>query len=569
MRVGRRALLQGAVGVATAVVAAPALMRLRAWASSGPARAAPGAVPAGSLCTTRLTTAAATAPPVTPVPLHPERLARFVDALPRPALLAATSQHPDPADPSRSLPLYRITMREALVQVHRDLPPTRMWTYNGQMPGPTLETRTGQGLFVEWVNELPERHLLPVDPTLHGAGPEVPEVRAVVHVHGAKVPPESDGYPEDWRAPGQEARVHYPADQEAATLWYHDHAMGLERLNQYAGLLGCFFVRDDVEDALGLPDRAHEIPLVLCDRRFDADGQLRYPTSGNAAMPWVSEVYGDTTLVNGKLFPYVDVEPARYRLRVVNASNARTYTLSLSGSAEAGAAPRLVQVGSDQGLLAAPVALAELVLAPAERADLILDLSAHAGQRLVLANRTSELLQLRVAGGAAAPAPALPATLRPVRRLLPTAARRTRVLTLEEFHDPGTGRMRMLLGGKYWHDPVTEKPELGAVEVWTLLNLSDDAHPIHLHLVRFQVLDRQLFDADEYHTSGRMIWTGEPVPPPAGEAGWKDTVVAAPGMATRIIVPFEGYPGRYLWHCHVLEHAANEMMRPFEVVARA
>ena len=391
-----------------------------------------------------------------------------------------------------------------------------------------------------------------------------------MHVHGAKAPPASDGYPEDWLVPGRSTVVHYPADQDAATLWYHDHAMGLERLNQYAGLLGGFLVRDGAEDALGLPDRAHELLLVLCDRRFDADGQLRYPTSGNPAMPWVSEVYGDTTLVNGKLFPYADVEPGRYRLRVVNASNGRTFTLSLAGDGDAdagaGAPPELHQIGSDQGLLPAPATLASLTLAPAERADLVVDLQAHAGRRLLLMNRASELLQLRVASGPGAPAPPLPATLRPVTRFAAVSARRTRNLTLDEYHDPVTGRMLMLLGGKYWHDPVTEKPELGTIEVWSLLNLSEDAHPIHLHLVRFQVLERQLFDADEYKTSGRLVWTGEPVPPPPGEAGWKDTVVASPGAATRIIMRFEGFVGRYEWHCHELEHAANEMMRPFEVV---
>lgn len=581
MKVGRRAVLRGAAGLVSALVAAPAFVRLRTCGagSGGAAPASPDGVRA-TLCTGRVRAPSVAAPDAVRAPLHAESLARWVDPLPIPRVLSSSEQRPDPADPSRTVPLYRVRMREARVQVHRDLPHTSMWTYDGEMPGPTLETRAGHGLLVEWSNELPARHFLPVDHGLHGAGTDVPEVRAVVHVHGARVPPAGDGYPEDWRVPGQATLVHYPADQESATLWYHDHAMGLERLNQYAGLLGCFFVRDDAEDALGLPDRAHEIPLVLCDRRFDADGQLRYPTSGNAAMPWVSEVYGDTTLVNGKLFPYVDVEPARYRLRVVNASNSRTFTLSLSLSlspaaeGDAPAAPLLRQIGSDQGLLPAPVTLGSLMLAPGERADLVVDLSAHAGRRLVLINRASELLQLRVASGpgavSAPPAPpSLPATLRPVPRLAAAAAKRTRTLTLDEYHDPTTGRMLMLLGGKYWHDPVTEKPELGTIEIWSLLNLSEDAHPIHLHLVRFQVLERQLFDADEYKTSGRLVWTGEPLPPPPGEAGWKDTVVASPGMATRIIMRFEGYTGRYVWHCHVLEHAANEMMRPFEVVAPA
>jgi spore coat protein A len=419
------------------------------------------------------------------------------------------------------------------------------------------------------VNELPERHLLPVDHTLHGAGPELPEVRAVVHVHGARAPAASDGYPEDWLVPGRSAVAHYPGEQDAATLWYHDHAMGLERLNQYAGLLGCFLVRDDVEESLGLPDRPHEIPLVLCDRRFDADGQLRYPTSGKPGAPWVPEVYADTTLVNGKLYPYAEVEAAAYRLRVVNASNSRTYRLSLGVPGEAGAAPALHQIGSDQGLLSSPVAISTLTLAPAERADLVVDLRGREGQRVLMRDQASELLELRVGSSPPRPPRPVPAKLRPVPKMAESEAARTRILTLDEYRDRAAGRMLMLLDGKYWHDPVSEKPELGSVEIWTLLNLTDDAHPIHVHLVRLQVLDRRPFDDDGYRATRQLRWTGEPQPPPLTESGWKDTAVALPGMATRLIMRFGGYPGRYVWHCHVLEHAANAMMRPFEVVAPA
>jgi spore coat protein A len=132
--------------------------------------------------------------------------------------------------------------------------------------------------------------------------------------------------------------------------------------------------------------------------------------------------------------------------------------------------------------------------------------------------------------------------------------------------DPKTHTMLMLLDAKRWHEPVTEQPTLGTVEIWKLVNLTEDTHPIHLHLVRFQILDRQAFDVDGYMTFGKMRLLGSPVPPEPSEEGWKDTVQAHPGMITRIIVRFEGYVGRYVWHCHVLEHAANEMMRPFEVV---
>ncbi len=213
--------------------------------------------------------------------LHPERLAQFVDPLPIPAVLRSAEARPDPEHPGRQIGFHRIAMRESWTSVHRDLPPTHFWGYDGKLPGPTIEVRSGEPLLIEWANELPTRHFLPIDHTLHGAEPALPDVRAVVHVHGARVPPESDGFPEHWSIPGGSALYRYPNVQEAATLWYHDHTMGLERLNVYAGLLGAFIVRDAVEDALRLPSGEFEIPLLIFDRQLTADGQLYYPTSGS------------------------------------------------------------------------------------------------------------------------------------------------------------------------------------------------------------------------------------------------------------------------------------------------
>ena len=494
-------------------------------------------------------------------PLHPDALARFVDPLPIPPVLKPDGQRPDPTDANRSLPYYRVAMREAPVSVHRDVPATRMWTYAGSFPGPTFETRSGHGLLVEWANELPDRHLFPIDHGVCGAGADKPDVRTVVHVHGARVPPTSDGYPEDWYPPGHSALYHYPNRQDAATLWYHDHTMGIERLNQYAGLLGMFLIRDEVEDALNLPSGPDEIPIVLSDRLFDAQGQLVYPTSGDPQAPWVPELQGDALLVNGKLYPYLDVEPRRYRFRVLNASNSRFYNLSVSHGEP------LVQIGSDQGFLSAPAPMPVLTLAPAERADVTIDFSHAAGQSLILQSQAFQLLQFRVATSGSAPkSRPLPATLRAVEGPSLAAAVTTRRLTLNEYEMPKTFAMVMLLNASRWQDPVTEKPLLGSVEVWELVNLTDDIHPIHVHLVRFRVLERQPFDADSFLTHGKMILMGKPVPPGPDEAGWKDTVRAHPGLITRIVIRFEPFAGRYLWHCHLLEHAANEMMRPFEIV---
>jgi spore coat protein A len=496
-------------------------------------------------------------------PLHPDALAAFVDPLPIPPVLKPDGTRPDPDSPGQQIPYYRVAMREASVPIHRDVTPTRVWTYAGSFPGPTFETRSDRGLLVEWANELGPKHFLPIDHSICGAGDDQHEVRSVVHVHGARVPPESDGHPESAYPPGRSALYHYPNKQDAAMLWYHDHTMGLERLNQYAGLFGAFFIRDDVEDALGLPSGEYEVPLVLCDRLFDAKGQLVYPTSDDAAGPWVPEFYGDAQLVNGKLYPYLDVEPRLYRFRVLNASNTRIFYLTLSNRQS------IHQIGSDQGLLPSPVPVPVVTLAPAERADVLIDFSAAAGQKLTLKNAPVELLQFRVAslrGGATPRAATLPKKVRPVPRTPADASVKTRFLTLNEYQIPNTRRMLMLLGESRWQEPVTEKPELGSVEIWELVNLTEDTHPIHLHLVRFQILERQGFDADLYGTHQKMKFTGPPEPPAPQDAGWKDTVRADPGHITRIIVKFDGYRGRYLWHCHLLEHAANEMMRPFEVV---
>ena len=287
--------------------------------------------------------------------LNPESLAKFVDALPILPNAKSASIKAVPGKPNLRVPYYRLAMREVQSKLHRDLPPTRLWGYDSVSPGPTIETRSGQGLLVEWVNDLPARHFLPIDHHLHGAEADKPEVRAVVHVHGAKAPPSSDGYPEDWFVPGKSATYYYPNNQEAATLWYHDHAMGINRLNIYAGLFGFFLVRDAFEDALNLPKGRYEIPLVIFDRFLLQDGQLDYPVSPKPDAPWVPEVFGNAMLVNGKLFPYLDVEPCKYRFRLLNGSNGRFYRLSLSNE------QTFHQIGTDQGLLGAPVPVTKIV----------------------------------------------------------------------------------------------------------------------------------------------------------------------------------------------------------------
>jgi spore coat protein A len=492
--------------------------------------------------------------------LDPETLSPYVDPLPIPQIAQPNGTRPSPEDPALHLPYYRMAMRPVESKVHRDLPPTRMWGFGTSSPGPTFEARSNQGVIVEWVNELPDRHFLPIDHTLHGAEANLPAVRSVIHLHGGKTPPESDGYPEQWCAPGKSATFHYPNRQDAATLFYHDHTMGINRLNIYAGLQGMYLIRDEAEDALKLPRGKYEIPLLIYDRFLLPDGQLEYPVSPNPKAPWVPEVFGNAILVNGKLFPYLEVEPLQYRFRIMNGSNGRFYRFSL------GKLLPLQQIGTEQGFLPAPVSAQRVVMAPAERVDLIFDFSAHAGENILLRSDSFEIMQFRVARKGTLDTSALSPILRSMERIPESRAVRTRRLTLDERMDLVQQSMGMLLNNTPWHMPVTEKPVLNTTEIWEFINLTEDAHPIHLHLVRFQILDRRPFDTYEFQDKGTVRFTGPAIPPAPTESGWKDTVRAEPGVITRIIIPFEGFAGRYVWHCHILEHEDNEMMRPYEVV---
>ncbi len=492
--------------------------------------------------------------------LNVDTLTKFVDTLPAPTIAKPTGMRAAPSS-KVLLPYYRLSAHAVDMKVHRDLKATHFWSYGSSVPGPTFETRRGKGLLVEWANELPSQHFLPIDHRLHGAEASQSQVRTVMHLHGAKASPENDGYPEDWVAPGKSVLYHYPNDQDAAMLWYHDHAMGINRLNIYAGLFGAFIIRDKVEDDLNLPSGKYEVPLVLFDRLITPDGQLYYPTSGKPEAPWVPEVFGDAILVNGKLFPYLEVEPRKYRFRLLNASNGRFYHLSLPDGVP------LCQIGTDQGLLSTPVPLKTLLIAPAERADLIIDFTEHRGEQIILKSDAFTVMQFRVSANKVDDRSSLPATLRPVSRIPESQAVQTRLLTLDEYDNLVAEPTVMLLNGTYWHQPITEKPVLNSTEIWSFINPTDDSHPIHLHLVRFQILDRQSYEPWTYQTKQQLKFLGPPQPPAPNEAGWKDTVRADPRMVTRIIVPFNGFTGRYVWHCHILEHEDNEMMRPFEIVA--
>lgn len=538
--------------------------------------------------------------------LNPRRLKKFADELPRPPRLTGTA--------------LDIQVTEFRQKLHAQLPATTLWGYAGVYPGPTIEATRGVPTRVTWRNELRQPSLLaalPVDQTLHWADPLGTHmahsahrarqpyrgpVPLVTHVHGAETEPQSDGHPDAWHTPGfartgpvfAKRWCDFHNAQPGATLWYHDHALGITRLTVYAGLAGFYLLRDpELERSLNLPAGDYEREIVIQDRCFDANGQLLYPRAGtgHSGHPyWVPEFFGDTIVVNGKLWPFMTVEPRRYRLRLLNGSNARFYRLRLSDRRP------FVQIGTDGGFMAAPVEVSELLLAPGERADTIIDFSGlESGATMLLTNdapapfpggdapdpRTlGSVMQFRVAPLAAPDASAVPAQLADIPVLGPAQA--TRTLTLDESVGP-KGPMVMLLDGKRWSDPVSEKPRLGSTEAWELVNLTDDTHPIHLHLVQFQIAGRQAINGEymEARAGDRPLvryLAGPLRPADANERGWKDTVRANPKEVTRIMVrfapsgggayPFDtsAAPG-YVWHCHMLEHEDNEMMRPYQLVS--
>jgi spore coat protein A len=497
-------------------------------------------------------------------------LARFVDRLPVPPISQPVARY-------KWATYYEIPMTEFKQQLHRDLAPTTVWGYAGTYPGPTFETLIDERIAVNWINNLPARHIFTVDHTIHGAEQRFPAVRTVVHLHGANVPPESDGYPEDWITPGQNAINLYPDKQRAQTLWYHDHALGITRLNVYAGLAGFYIVRDPNEGRLGLPSGPYEIPLLIQDRAFRADGSLCYPSTGirpDIHPSWVPEWFANMAVVNGKVWPFLDVEPRRYRFRFLNGSNARFLRLRLSNGQS------MTQIGADGGLLPSPVEVNNILIAPAERAEVVIDFARREGQQIVMTNDAPapfpsggevdmpEIMQFRVGRQAVADASSIPATLNVIERIPEGTASQIRDLALVEVDDntPEQNPLTVLLNNARWSDPITETPLLGSTEIWRFINTTDDNHPIHVHLVDFQILDRREFNVDRYNATGVIEFTGPRIPPEPNESAWKDTVRCPPGQVTRIIMQFGDFAGRYVWHCHILEHEDNEMMRPFEVV---
>jgi FtsP/CotA-like multicopper oxidase with cupredoxin domain len=568
-------------------------------------------------------------------------------------------------------------------------------------PSLTIEARWNTPVRVKWINDLKDAsgnylpHLLPVDPTLHWANPPggtagrdtrptfastpgryTGPVPMVTHVHGsAGVGDESDGYAEAWYLPdannipatyatqgtwckflGEKAAskfgvswgpgfaiFQYPNTQRASTVWYHDHTLGMTRLNVYAGPAGFFIVRggsagDDyvLDSRYGTPavlpgpaPRAndkfppnktyYEIPIAIQDRSFNTDGSLFYPDTraffDGIAGPyipdtdvspiWNPEFFGNCVMVNGNTWPFQTVEQRRYRFRFLNGCNSRFLILDFAKIPGI----EVWMIGNEGGFLAAPVNMTavngnRILMGPAERADVIVDFSNVPLGSHVLGNvgpdepfgggvpgvdfqvsdpeTTGKIMAFKVVP-AVAPDPTTPARFLQLPAIAPLTGGNTRPLALLEemsmyFADAPAETLLGTVDGdpnagtatwtpRMWADAITENPAVGDTEVWEFYNGTADAHPMHIHEALFQLVNRQGIFVDEEQKTFRVEPGSEPTPPEPWENGWKDTVISYPGQVTRVRMKFQ-IAGQYVWHCHIVEHEDNEMMRPYRIGPR-
>ena len=503
---------------------------------------------------------------------------------------------------------YAFTQTEIARQLHPELPPTPVWAYDdgsglsGQAGsfGMAVVAQSGIPIEASFTHNLPTTYpdWLPVDTRETPLGKQV---RLMTHLHGGFVAADSDGNPAvtpNGFGPGETQTVYYTNQKPqmpASLLWFHDHGLGATRLNVVAGLAAAYILRDEFDtgaepNPIGIPGGPYEIPLVVQDRQFNPDGTLLYPASDIPGAVWIGEYFGDVMLVNGKVWPFLEVEPRLYRFRILNGCNARILNLDIGGA-------RMWQIGAEGGLWDKPVPVAQLVLAPAERADVLVDFSRLAGAMLPVKNLKppkpvstpapplTQVMQIRVGKTVSQPGPSsIPETL-PGRAadLPPGEVAMTRYITLNEIA-VDTVNWVLLLNGVDFEEPPRETPRVGTVENWVYVNLTADTHPMHTHLVTMQVVGRTPFDADAYQaayggTNGvpggidpTPFATGPMLPPDPTERGFKDTVKSDSGYFTTVRAKYDlpagvTTPQTYVYHCHILEHEDNDMMRPFTVMA--
>ncbi|MGW2703301.1 O-aminophenol oxidase PhsA [Streptomyces sp. NPDC001340] len=586
---------------------------------------------------------------------EPGELTPYVARLPVPPVLRPAAASADVTHETE------IALRPTWVRLHPQLPPTLMWGYDGQVPGPTIEVRRGQRIRIAWTNRIPKESEYPVtsvevplrtdgrppattEPGREGVEPnkDVAALPAwtVTHLHGAQTGGGNDGWADNAVGHGDAQLSEYPNDHQAVQWWYHDHAMNITRWNVMTGLYGTYLVRDDEEDALHLPSGEREIPLLLADRNLDTDedgrlnGRLLHKTvivqqqNPETGKPVSIPFSGPYTTVNGRIWPYADVDDAWYRFRLVNASNARIFNLVLVDEDDNPVPGVVHQIGSDGGLLPRPVpvdfdeALPTLTAAPAERFDLLVDFRGLAGRRLRLVNkgrnqpagvpdpagdvRYPAVLEFRVGETGACDIFELPEVLSgSFRRLTHDIEHGHRLIVLTPPATKGAGGHPEIWEMTEVADPSGLKlpadgviqltradgttktyrrtartfndglgftiPE-GGYEQWSFLNLAPIVHPMHIHLADFQLLGRDAYDVSGFDPAVGGTRTpiaydaGTRIPLAPNELGHKDVFRVPGGQILRVMGKFDGAYGRFMYHCHLLEHEDMGMMRPFVVM---
>lgn len=558
--------------------------------------------------------------------------------------------------------LYTVIAKEFQQQIlPKGFPKTTVYGFGGNVigklfksysyPGPTIEALRNKSIEVQYVNNLTNRHMFAVDPTIMFANtnnmpcPNLPfipfppgydqaqnNIPLAAHLHGGINPSNSDGHPLAWftadeKLKGPEfvsSRSKYYNAQLPTTLWFHDHSLGMTRLNMYAGLAAFYIIRDkDDPIASMLPCGKYEIPLMIQDRSFNEDGSLFFTKDGDNPdihPYWDPEFFGNTIVVNGKVWPNLDVERRQYRFRILNGSNARFYNFKLSNGAS------FVQIGGDGGYLPSPVTLTELLVAPAQRVDILVDFSAYeGGTKIIMQNDAAapypcgdpvdpetlgQIMQFTILNTKQVPPNQLPTELVFIPSLQTSLPKR--LFTLNEHAEDVSGEpLDVFLDGQHFCADVTEVPLAGTTEEWFFQNLTEDAHPIHVHLAFMQLKNRQAFDVEAFSEEWQRL-NGTRLPldhptirldvedpnfqfltdaeelPTASELGWKDTIIVPPGKVTRVLIRFapqeagdeELTPGinpypfdptigpGYVWHCHILDHEDNDMMRPMQITVK-
>jgi len=450
---------------------------------------------------------------------------------------------------------YEIVQRQAKAEI---LPGVRtpVWGYNGTFPGPTIVQNPGRRVVVTHRNALP--------------------VPTVVHLHGGTTPHDSDGYPTDFVLPAPrygnfpampamagmpamedpeavvtrlERSYTYPPQPRGATLWYHDHRMDFTGPSVFRGLAGFHIAHDAEEAALPLPRGARDVPLMVADRAFAADGSFLYPSleprlrsTPGVTKASMNGVMGDVILVNGAPWPVMKVDTARYRFRILNASNARTYQLALEDPSRG---VGFTQIGTDHGLLASPIDLKTIEMSPAQRFDVVIDFSRHeVGDEITLVNRlgsgsTAAVMRFVVARSTDDDSK-VPSTLSKVEAITPTAGMTERIMKFHRGPDDWTINERVF-------EPSYSQANVraGSTELWTIV--SDFHHPFHIHNATMQVISR------EHQAPGPY------------DHGRKDTVFVNEGEMVQLAIRFSDFKGRYVFHCHNLEHEDMGMMANFVI----